>query len=162
MALGFNILLPIRIAQAVLAIIVLGLTAYVTNWWHGYWRSLGPDEVNFLVFASVWTILALIYLVLAPMRFQKFAHMFAILAVEAVTMIFWFAGFIALAVFLGDRICFGHICGSAKAACVFAAFEWVLFAVTTTLSALDVFGARRNSGHSNKTSAPVTEIHSTV
>jgi len=61
---------------------------------------------------------------LAPMRFPRFAHRFAILAVEALTMLFWFAGFIALAVFLAGRVCYGSVCGSAKAATVFAAFEW--------------------------------------
>ena len=39
-------------------------------------------------------------------------------------MIFWFAGFLALAVFLSDRVCFGHVCSAAKAAAVFGAFEW--------------------------------------
>lgn len=85
---------------------------------------MSPSEVNFIVFAAVWSLLALIYLMLAPLRFERFAHNMAILAVEAVTMIFWFAGFIALAVFLSDRTCYGSVCGSAKAACVFAAFEW--------------------------------------
>ena len=39
-------------------------------------------------------------------------------------MVFWFAGFVALAVFLGDRVCFGHVCSAAKAAAAFGAFEW--------------------------------------
>jgi hypothetical protein len=144
MAIGFNLLLVLRVVQAVFAIIILGLTAYgnfpantqqcdvhpltysiiVAHWWSGYWHSYSPSEVNFLIFASVWTLLALIYLFLTPLRFPKFAHVFAILGVEAVTMLFWFAGFIALAVFLGDRVCFGSVCSSAKAAAVFAAFEW--------------------------------------
>jgi len=46
------------------------------------------------------------------------------LGVETLTMLFWFAGFVALAVFLGDRVCFGHVCSAAKAAAVFGAFEW--------------------------------------
>jgi hypothetical protein len=98
----------------------------VANWWGGYWHATSPDEVNFLIFASVWSILSLIYLIIVPWRFSDTPahHKFAILAVEAVTMIFWFAGFIALAVFLSDRVCFGHVCSAAKAACVFAAFEW--------------------------------------
>lgn len=64
------------------------------------------------------------YLVVAPARFPAAAHKFAILGVEALTMLFWFAGFIALAVWLDDRVCFGSVCASAKAATVFAAFEW--------------------------------------
>lgn len=39
-------------------------------------------------------------------------------------MLFWFAGFIAAAVYLSDLItCAGKACSSAKAATVFAAFE---------------------------------------
>ena len=85
---------------------------------------MSPSEINFLIFASAWTILALIYLIVAPWKVPDAAHKFGILAAEAVTMIFWFAGFIALAVFLGDRVCYGHVCSAAKAAAAFAAFEW--------------------------------------
>ena len=87
---------------------------------------MSPGEVNFAIFSSVWTILALIYLIVVPWRFSetKASHKYAILSVEAVTMIFWFAAFLALAVFLGDRICFGSVCSAAKAATVFSAFEW--------------------------------------
>lgn len=80
--------------------------------------------MNYLIFCSVWTILALLYLVVAPLRFPLTAHKFGVLAAEALTTIFWFAGFIAIAVFLSDRVCFGHVCSVAKAATVFAAFEW--------------------------------------
>ena len=117
---GFNFTLPLRIAQGLLTIIVLGLSAYVVS---ELWDSL--DEANFLVFVSVWTILALAYLVVTPGRFPQFAHKYAILAVEAVTMIFWFAGFVALAAFLGDVRCRrGSVCRTAQAATVFGAFEW--------------------------------------
>ena len=79
-----------------------------------------------MIFSSVFTILALLYLIIVPWRFSetKAHHKFAILAAEAITMIFWFAGFIALAVFVSNRVCFGHVCSAAKAAAVFGAFEW--------------------------------------
>lgn len=82
--------------------------------------------MNFLVFCAVWTILALIFLILVPWRFSETGahHPIVFTAVEAVTMIFWFAGFIAAAVFLSDRVCFGSVCGAAKAATVFGAFLW--------------------------------------
>ncbi|KAH7409743.1 membrane-associating domain-containing protein [Cadophora sp. MPI-SDFR-AT-0126] len=137
---GFNygiLILPIRAIQAVFSIIVLGTLAYAAD---RSWDS--PSEINFLIFASVWTLLALGYLILAPMKFPQFAHKFAILGVEAVTMIFWFAGFIALADLLDDARCGSRagrsdkVCRSAIAGCVFAAFEWVLFAITTAVSGL--------------------------
>jgi hypothetical protein len=145
---GFDnrvVVLALRIAQAILCIITLGLTAYgafhershtgysadrkcdiVADWWSNYWHAISPSQINFMIFASVWTVLALVYLIIVPWRFSDTVahHKFAILGVESLTMLFWFASFIALAVFLSDRVCFGHVCSAAKAACVFGAFEW--------------------------------------
>lgn len=44
-------------------------------------------------------------------------------------MLFWFAGFIALAVLLGDLRCgnVGGVCRASQAATVFGAFEWYAF-----------------------------------
>lgn len=52
-----KILLPLRIAQAVLAIIVLGLTAYVINAWSGslYGYHWSPSQADFLLFCSIWS-----------------------------------------------------------------------------------------------------------
>ncbi|PSK57812.1 membrane associated domain-containing protein [Elsinoe australis] len=149
-------MLPLRIVQAVFTFIVLVMTAYVAHWWAGYWRAMSPSQINFLVFTSVWTILALIYLVLSQWRFERFAHKYAILGVETLTMLFWFAGFIALAVFLSDRVCFGNVCNSAKAAAAFAAFEWVFFAITTTMATIHVF---RTRGTTENKAAPEMAAH---
>lgn len=54
----------------------------------------------------------------------RLAHGFVLLAVDAITMIFWFAGFIALAVWISNHIAGGN--STIKAACVFAAFEWLV------------------------------------
>ena len=65
------------------------------------------------------------YLALAPRFFPKLAHKFAILALDAVTMIFWFAGWVALAVFKNNLLlCYGSICHDLTASIVFGAFEW--------------------------------------
>ncbi|THX59689.1 hypothetical protein D6D06_01889 [Aureobasidium pullulans] len=134
-----NFVLPIRIAQVILALLVLGTAGYVA---HSY--SSSPSEINFLVFTAVWTLLALIYLTLTSWKFERFAHPWILCGVESLTMLFWFAGFIAAAVFLSDLItCAGKACSSAKAATVFAAFEWVLFAVTTALAVMAVLGRGR-------------------
>lgn len=60
-------------------------------------------------------------------------------------MIFWFAGFIALAVLLGNIGCGSHYgpCRAAEAATVFGAFEWLLWLATTAMSAL---GLREREG----------------
>jgi len=88
----------------------------------GYTGS--QSEINFLVFSSIWTLLALIYLSLTSWKLERFAHPWIICGVESLTMLFWFAGFIAAAVFLSHlHGCAGRACNSARAATVFAAFE---------------------------------------
>ncbi|RFU29533.1 hypothetical protein B7463_g6807, partial [Scytalidium lignicola] len=150
-------ILPVRIVQGVFDIIILGLMAYVVNAWS--WDAWSPSEANFMLFCSIWTILALAYLIFSPIHFPTTAHKFGILAAEFVTMIFWFAGFIALAVLLTDVGCGDSwsICRAAEAACVFGAFEWVLFAATTIMAVLHCWrtgGTRGTAKHD-----PNMEIH---
>ena len=58
----------------------------------------------------------------------RVAHKYAILALDAVTMLFWFAGFIALAAFVSElSLCLGNVCHSAQAAVVFSAFTWYAY-----------------------------------
>jgi hypothetical protein len=120
--------LPLRAAQLLFAVIILGLMAFVVDSWSGPYWTWSPDSANFLLFCAVWTILACIYLILASHTFAHHpaGHKFGVLAVEALTTIFWFAGFIALATFLGDLPGRNkwHTKRAAEAATVFGAFEW--------------------------------------
>jgi hypothetical protein len=117
--------LPLRIAQGFLALLILILMAYVVDHWSAFWS---PDSANFLLFCAVWTLLAVVYLVLASFRFADHpaGHKFGVLAVEVVTAIFWFAGWIAFASLLGDLPASqGWVVKRVgEAADVFAAFEW--------------------------------------
>jgi hypothetical protein len=101
----------------------------VSDWSYSGWA---PSAANFLLFCSVWTILALAYLVFAPLHFPTAAHKFGILAAEFLTMLFWFAGFIALAVLLTDVGCgkYWGVCRASEAATVFGAFEWYVFSTS--------------------------------
>lgn len=86
------------------------------------------DTVNFNLFNGVWTLfIAVPYFILTPIFVPALAHRWALVAVDAVTMIFWFAGFIALAVDLGDvsGVC-SHWspCQGLQAAAAFGAFNW--------------------------------------
>ncbi|KAL8640381.1 MAG: hypothetical protein Q9228_002695, partial [Teloschistes exilis] len=88
---------------------------------------LSVSQANFLLFTSIWTIFpALIYLFLAPRFLSREGHFkFADAIIDGITALFWFAGFIALAVWYhGLDFCFGKVCGTIVAACVFGAFEW--------------------------------------
>lgn len=85
-----------------------------------------PSEVSFIVFVSVWTMVVSIYLLVAPLKFPRLAPVIAVLALDALTMLFWFAAFIALAVWKSNlSVCFfGRICHTIVAGIVFGAFEW--------------------------------------
>ncbi|KAL6165531.1 hypothetical protein ACJQWK_08755 [Exserohilum turcicum] len=132
----------LRGVQILFSIIVLGLTAYLVD----AYVSWVPGSVAFMLFSSIWTLLAVAYLVLAPARFPAAAHKYAIAGVEFVTMIFWFAAFVAVASLWGDSWWVGHgtfwSCG--VAAIVFGAFLWATFVATTILAALHIRSSPRN------------------
>ncbi|RAL07322.1 MARVEL domain-containing protein [Aspergillus homomorphus CBS 101889] len=131
----------VRVAQVIFAVIVLGLTAYYISW-YSY-----SDTVNFMLFNGIWTaFVATPYLALSPMYSPRIAHIFIMLAVEAVTMIFWFAGFIALSVYLPpSEFCHWSRCRALQAATVFGAFEWALFVATTVVATFEMMRSRSNS-----------------
>lgn len=55
-------------------------------------------------------------------------------------VLFYFAGFIALAVFLGKLLfCRGSVCAAARADATFAAFNWLLWTGSSALLALEIF-----------------------
>jgi hypothetical protein len=117
-----NPILLLRVTQGVLAFIVLGVAAYVVDGYDG-----AVDAANFLVFDSVWTFIALGYVVVTPMFFPNFHNRWAVLGVEAITMVFWFAGFVALAAGIDRLRCdvrFQCPISAARAAAAFGAFEW--------------------------------------
>ncbi|KAL2863469.1 MARVEL domain-containing protein [Aspergillus lucknowensis] len=135
----------LRAVQALFAIIVLGLAGHAVN----EASIFSPDSVNFMLFNGIWTFFIVVpYFVLAPIFVPAAAHRFALPAVDGVTMIFWFAGFIALAVDLGDVPGCSHysVCQGLQAAAAFGAFDWVLFVATTVLNALAAL--RRDPGPS--------------
>jgi len=142
----FNFMLPLRIAQALFAIIVLALSAYVASWFNITTSRASPSQINFLIFASLWTLFTVPYLTVAPVYFPKLTHKYATLATDALTLLFWFAGFIALAVFLSSlSLCIGSVCNSAKAATVFGAFIWIISSITTGLAAMHVWRTRHSA-----------------
>jgi len=147
-------LVPIaHIVAAVFSIIELGLSSYVASGYNGYngwsgWWSRSPDIVNFIIFNSVWSLLVLAYVGLTPLYMTRLFHKLVSLALLVITTIFWFAGAIALAVFVGAPRCGANTyCGSAQAAVAFAFFIWAIFMFLTVLDTLE---AMRSRGHSAK------------
>jgi hypothetical protein len=103
--------------------------------------SLAPPSVfNFLLFAPVWSLLSIVYLELAQRFAPRATHPFASLALEAVNTFFYFAGFIALAVFLSKLVfCNGSVCAVGRATSVVAAAEFASWIASTILVAKDIF-----------------------
>lgn len=79
-----------------------------------------------MLFVGCWTLfLAVPYLAIAPIYFPRIAHHVVMPAVDVITMIFWFAGFIALGAELPPAdLCTWSRCKAAQAATVFGSFEW--------------------------------------
>jgi len=102
----------IRIAQLLCGLIVLGLlaalaaalrnTCAVADYYYGYCVATVavPSIVSYNIFNGVWTFLVCCYLI--PAAFKPTLYQpIAVLVLDALTAIFWFSGFIALAVLTG-------------------------------------------------------------
>lgn len=134
---GHLILPALRGIQALFSLVTLALSATIIHW---YDTHITPDNTPksflFLVFSGVFTILFVVpYVVFAPKHFPELVNAYASLVLEAITLIFWFAGFVAGSVYLGqiDR-CRGAICTNAKASVVFAALLWYYSSDHSSLS----------------------------
>jgi len=156
-----NWVLPVRAVTMLFAIIELGLTSYVVS---KFFSGDSPSQVNFLLFCSIWSILVLIFLIMAPRMAYRghgdapWAHKLVYLAVGVVTALFWFAGFIALAVLVGGPVnCGGDsFCGAIEASIAFGAFLWVLFTAAAILDGLHVYQTR---GTANTKPPPQTNVY---
>lgn len=101
-----------------------------------------PSELRFLLFVSIWSFfIAVPYLVIVPIYLPRFAHIYALLAMEALVTIFWFAGFVALAANLPPaKFCDSKynngFCGELQAATVFGAFTLSVFSLLSFLLSL--------------------------
>ncbi|KAF2660206.1 hypothetical protein K491DRAFT_589724 [Lophiostoma macrostomum CBS 122681] len=161
-----NWVLPVRGVQAVLSIVVLGLMSYVASWWSSHWRQMSPHEVNFIVFSSVWSILSLGALLVLPWKLPRVAESglvrVLLVGVEGLATLFWLSSFIALAVFLSDRICFGTVCSVAKAGTALSAFEFVVWAVTAVVAVLNLVRGGRGVGSGSGKGEPKVEMHQGV
>lgn len=110
-----------------------------------------PDAWGFLMFCAAWTVLIVIFHLISGITFADRALIgYVRVAVEAVAVLSWLAGFIAVAVQISTDTCPAgkSSCGSLKAATVFGTLEWLLFMVTAALTVMLFF----NSSHKSKTS----------
>ncbi|OAA59534.1 MARVEL-like domain protein [Niveomyces insectorum RCEF 264] len=166
-AIGF----ALRALQLIFAAVVIGTDAYAIHVFRGhtvyeqfefgnFYDYYGvPDAWGFLLFCVAWTLLGVVFLVVAGVRFVDHVWIgYLRVAVEAVALLSWLAGFIAVAVNIGSSACppEENHCGLLKAATVFGGLEFLLFAVTTSTTVQLVLGQTRWP----KTSAPQTSTTS--
>ena len=110
----------------------LGIGSVASLYQQPFGMSRSPAIINFLIFASVWSLLVLAYIGLTPIYLAGFFHRLAVLGLLVVTSIFWFAGSVALASFMGGPWnCGGNTwCGSIEAIIAFGFVTWYGFNVS--------------------------------
>ncbi|KAI2632003.1 membrane-associating domain-containing protein [Hypoxylon sp. NC1633] len=133
------IILGIRCAQMLFAIIVMGLTAFVAHWYNVDTLTTSPSQINWLLAVSLFTIVSILYLELAPRFAPRLSHPMVAMGLETSNALFYFAGFIALAVFMSRLLyCRGSVCGSARASIAFGAFEFMLWTASAIIMGKEV------------------------
>lgn len=112
----------------------------VVHWYNANTLTPSPSQLNFLIFVPLFSLLSLAYLEIAPRFLARASHPYAHLALEILNALFYFAGFVALAVFLAKLLfCRGTVCGTARADAVFAAFAWILWSGSAAMLATEFF-----------------------
>ncbi|MCJ1354983.1 MAG: hypothetical protein MMC33_004973 [Icmadophila ericetorum] len=149
--------LPITILrglQTIFSIIVLGTAARSANVFSGldeYYDGIDfvsikipvPAQIDYILFCAVWSILVVICLRLVARFVAIISHPVVVTVLDGLTMIFWFAGAIALAVFT-SVFSFGTL----QACVAFSFFAWAAFLATFLLDLLPIIkgAAGRNNG----------------
>lgn len=134
MSLKSNI--AIRVLQGLLAGANLGLSAYVVHWFRIGTSQSPPNSVDFLLLASIFSVLSILYLELSPRYLHRLHHPYASLVVEGLNTVFYFAGFIAFVVFLGNlTFCQGTVCSASRGDAVAAAAAFCAWIASTILRA---------------------------
>lgn len=126
---------------------------------------MSPVEVNFMIFSPVWSLLALAALIVVPMKLPAVAEQtgpkIGLFILELITSLYWFGGFVALAVFLNDRICFGTVCTIAKAGTALSAINWAAWVATLVATVIRVF-FNKGTGAPKGPAASKVEMHQGV
>ncbi|PTB63824.1 hypothetical protein BBK36DRAFT_1125209 [Trichoderma citrinoviride] len=140
------LVLCFRAVQGLMAAASIALAAYVVNWHLRGSHLSTPPSIVFLLFSPIFTIASLLYIELAP-RFapKKATHPMTSLCIEITNCIFYFAGFIAVAVCLSDiAFCDGSVCMAGRGIAVLAAAQFSLWMASAILAAKSmVKGERR-------------------
>jgi hypothetical protein len=175
--------LIIRIVQLVLALLTLGLVGHSVNYWtggqygvalSGYAGAIVQAEIapaSFVIFCCVWTFLVNGYLVGTTLWLPVAYNMWAQLSAEAVTVIFWLAGWASLASYVSSKADYARSAvdfpegtpdkyktegnkyftawATAASGAAFGAIIWVLFIVTFVTFCLSLHRHRNDPANAN-------------
>ncbi|KAF4448858.1 membrane-associating protein [Fusarium austroafricanum] len=132
--------LSLRALQLALSMTSIGLSAYVVNDYDKRSRGSAPSPFTYLMVSSIFSMLSVAYITLTPLFVPRIYHQYAAIIVESVNAALYFAGFIAIAVFIGGlKMCMGTVCSCARADAVVAAGQFTVWITTTAFTAKDLF-----------------------
>ncbi|KAK4248682.1 membrane-associating domain-containing protein [Corynascus novoguineensis] len=152
--LSFPLMLVIRAIQGIFALLVLILSAFVANWYNTSTSYLPPSQINFLIFAAVWSLISIACIELVPRFVSRIPKAYIAAPLDLTNALFYLAGFAALAAFLnGLLFCRGDVCHAAQAAVAFGAFSFAAWTASAALTCLELFKARRGSIRSPRAAA---------
>lgn len=130
----------LRVLQLALSLASIGLSSYVVNYLMMGSRTSSTSSFSFLIAASSLSILSLVYLEAASKFAPRYYHPYAAMAIEATNTIFYFAGFIAIGIFIGSlTLCTGSVCSAGRADTVVAAGQFTAWIATTFFMAQELF-----------------------
>ncbi|KAF3930276.1 hypothetical protein ABW20_dc0108183 [Dactylellina cionopaga] len=160
----FSPILGIRIGTAILSIIVLGLDGYAITAFNNTLSGSSPSSMNFIIFCCIWTWFSLAYILVTPRFLPRLHDKFILLGVEILANIFWFAGFVAVAAYVGDHniTCPEAVCGAIKATIAFGCFEWLTWLASLVLVCLSIFKGRNMLGALPSIETQHTQLHTGV
>ncbi|KAL7933384.1 hypothetical protein V8C35DRAFT_280724 [Trichoderma chlorosporum] len=139
-----TLILCFRAFQGLMAAASIALASYVVNWHLRGARLATPASINFLLFSPIFTIFSILYLELTPRLALKATRPAVSLSVEVINCIFYFAGFIAVAVCLGDlAFCDGPVCMAGRGTAVLAAAQFGLWMGSAVIAAKAMFRSGR-------------------
>lgn len=101
-----------------------------------------PVAWSFLMFCAVWTVLVVVWHFVEPGLESRLTIRYVSIVTEAVAVLSWLAGFIAVAVNVSttDACSSGQSsCAELKVATAFGAFEWLLFMITAIPAVTSLF-----------------------
>ncbi|KAL7926508.1 hypothetical protein ACQKWADRAFT_141808 [Trichoderma austrokoningii] len=136
-----TLIVCVRALQGFMAAASIALTAYVVNWHLRGSHLSTPPSINFLLFCPVFTLASILYIELTPRLAPSATVRPAIsLGIEATNCIFYFSGFIAVAICLGDlAFCNGPVCIAGRGAAVLAAAQFSLWMFSAIVAAKEMF-----------------------